>query len=121
LDRVLWVIQGVLALSCAFSGASKALLPLVSVKRLFPWANHVPTALVRFIGVSELCGGIGLVLPEALQIFPWLTVAAAAGLTLLMCCAALFHASRREFSSIGTNAVLLGLSVLIVIGRLIWG
>ena len=109
----------VLALSCVFSGLSKAFGPLAAVKRLFPWANHVPAPLVRFIGACEFFGGIGLVLPEALGIFPWLTVAAAAGLALLMLFAALFHAWRREFPSIGVNAVLLGLSVLIVVGRLV--
>jgi putative oxidoreductase len=120
MNLVLWVVQGLLALSCVFSGLSKAFRPLAKVHQQFPWANHVPAALVRFIGVSELLGGIGLVLPSALGIFPWLTVAAAAGLALLMLCAALFHASRREFPSIGANAVLLGLSALLVVGRLVW-
>lgn len=115
---ILWVVQGVLALSCVFSGVSKALLPLASVTQYFPWAHHVPAALVRFIGACELFGGIGLVLPAATGIFPWLTVAAAAGLVLLMLCAAMFHAWRREFSSIGVNAVLLGLAVVIVVGHM---
>ncbi len=75
---------------------------------------------MRAIGVSELLAGIGLVLPSALLILPWLTVAAAAGLVLLMLCAALFHAWRREFPSIGTTIVLLVLAMLIVIGRRTW-
>jgi putative oxidoreductase len=108
LNMVLWVVQGLLALSCVFSGLSKAFGRMSTAKQLFPWANHVPAALVRFIGASELLGGIGLVLPEALGIFPWLTVAAATGLALLMLFAALFHAWRREFPSIGVNAVLVG-------------
>jgi putative oxidoreductase len=120
MNLVLWVVQGGLALSCVFSGMTKAFRPLAKVQQLFPWANHVPAALVRFIGVSECLGGIGLVLPSAVGIFPWLTVAAAAGLALLMLCAALFHASRREFPSIGANAVLLLLSMVIVIGRWAW-
>jgi hypothetical protein len=113
----LWVVQGLLALSCVYSGMSKAFLSLMTVKRLFPWANHVPVALVRFIGACELCAGIGLVLPVATGILPWLTIAAAACLALLMLCAAIFHARRKEFSAIGANAALLVLSLLIVIGR----
>jgi hypothetical protein len=93
---------------------------LTTVKRFFPWANHVPVALVHFIGVSELCGGVGLVLPAATGILPWLTVVAAACLVLLMLCAAIFHAARKEFSAIGANAVLLVLAALIVIGRWMW-
>ncbi len=116
----LWIVQGLLAVSCVFSGVTKAFRQRAKVHQHFPWAKHVPAALARFIGASELLGGIGLVLPSALGIFPWLTVAAAAGLVLLMLCAALFHAWRREYSSIGANAVLLGLSLLIVIGRWAW-
>lgn len=121
MNSILWVVQGVLALSCVFSGLSKAFRSLATVKQLFPWANRVPAALVRFIGACELLGGIGLVLPAATGIFRWLTVAAAVGLALLMLCAALFHAWHREFPSIGVNAVLLGLAVLIVVGRVAWG
>jgi hypothetical protein len=57
MNLVLWVVQGLLALSCVFSGLSKAFRPLAKVHQQFPWANHVPAALVRFIGVSELLGG----------------------------------------------------------------
>ncbi len=120
MNTVLWVMQGLLSLSCVFSGLSKAFGPLASVKRFFPWASHVPVALVRFIGACELAGGIGLVLPAALGIFPWLTVTAAAGLVLLMFCAALFHVGRREFLSIGPTIVLLMLAMLIMIGRWAW-
>ncbi len=57
MNLVLWVVQGLLALSCVFSGLSKAFRPLAKVHQQFLWANHVPAALVRFIGVSELLGG----------------------------------------------------------------
>lgn len=120
MNLVLWIVQGLLAVSCVFSGVAKAFRPLANVQQHFPWANHVPAALVRVIEISELCAGIGLVLPSALLIFPWLTVAAAAGLVLLVLCAALFHAWRREYPSIGTNTVLLLLSLLIVSGRWAW-
>jgi putative oxidoreductase len=120
MNLVLWIVQGLLAVSCVVSGVLKAFRPLANVSRLFPWASHVPAALVHVIGASELLAGIGLVLPSALLILPWLTVAAAAGLMPLMLCAALFHAWRREFPSIGTNIVLLLLAMLIVIGRWAW-
>jgi len=120
MNLVLWIVQGLLTVSCIVSGVLKAFQPLATVRRLFPWANHVPAALVRVIGICELLAGIGLVLPSALLILPWLTVAAAAGLVLLMLCAALFHVWRREFLSIGPTIVLLVLAMLIVIGRWAW-
>jgi putative oxidoreductase len=120
MNIALWVVQGLLALMFLFVGVRKTFFPLPAVKKSFPWANHVPAAWVRLIGVSELLGGIGLILPAVTHILPWLTVAAAIGLALVMICAAAFHASRREFSMIGFNIVLLGLSAFVVVGRLLW-
>jgi hypothetical protein len=48
---------------------------------------------------------------------PWLTVAAAIGLVLVMLSAAIFHAARREYSHIGANVALLVLATFIVLGR----
>jgi putative oxidoreductase len=59
-------------------------------------------------------------LPAVTGILPWLTIAAASGLALVLLCAAVFHASRREFSGIGLTIILLGLSLFVVIGRLPW-
>jgi uncharacterized membrane protein len=95
----------------------KGFLPLATVKKNMPWANHVPAGLVRFIGIAELLGAIGLILPAVTHILPWLTIAAAGGLVLAMICAAIYHASRREFSSIGVNVVLLLLAAFILLGR----
>ena len=72
---------------------------------------------MRFIGAGELLGGIGLILPAVTNILPWLTVAAATGLALVMISAAIFHASRREFSMVGFNIVLLLLAAFVVVGR----
>jgi putative oxidoreductase len=116
----LWVVQGLLALLFLFAGFVKAFLPLPRVKKTFPWANDVPPGLTRFIGGAELLGALGIILPAVTGILPWLTIAAAIGLALVLLCAAVFHASRREFSGIGLNVILLGLSLFVVIGRLLW-
>lgn len=113
----LWVVQGLLALLFLYAGISKAFLPLPTVKKLFPWAHQVPSGLTRFIGLSELFGALGLILPAVTGILPWLTSAAAIGLVLVMLSAAFFHASRREFSGISLTVVLLGLSLFVVIGH----
>src|SRR5579884_1575006 len=73
--------------------------------------------LTRFIGVSEMLGAIGLILPALTHVLPWLTIAAAVGLALVMVCAAVFHASRREYSPVSINVVLLVLALFIVYGR----
>lgn len=116
----LWVVQGLFAVLFLPAGTVKAFLPLPTVKRMFSWANHVAPGLTRFIGGAELLGALGLILPAVTGILPWLTIAAAIGFVLVMICAAVFHASRREFSAIGVNAILLGLSLIVAIGRLFW-
>ncbi len=79
MNIVLWVIQGLLALAFLLTGFTKAFLPLATVKKNMPWAKDVPAPFVRFLGVAELLGAIGLIAPAATGIVPWLTVAVAAG------------------------------------------
>lgn len=116
----LWVVQGLLAVLFLFAGGVKAFLPLPRVKKMFPWANDVPPGLTRFIGGAELLGALGIMLPAVTGILPWLTITAASGLALVLLCAAVFHASRREFSGIGLTIILLGLALFVVIGRVPW-
>jgi putative oxidoreductase len=116
----LWVVQGLFAVLFLPAGIAKAFLPLPTVKKRFPWANHVPPGLTRFIGGAELLGALGLILPAVTGILPWLTIAAAVGFVLVMLCAAVFHASRREFSAIGVNVVLMGLSLFVAVGWVLW-
>jgi putative oxidoreductase len=113
----LWIVQGLLALMFLLAGSRKSFLPLPAVKKSFPWANHVPDGFTRFIGISELLGGLGLVLPAVTGILPWLTIVAALGLAVVMVCAMIFHLSRREFSVLGINLVLLLLALFLVVGR----
>src|SRR5437016_6199459 len=118
MNIVLWIVQGLLALAFLLAGFTKAFMPLATVKKNMPWANEVPASFVRFIGVAEILGAIGLILPAATGIAPWLTVAAAVGLVVVMLSASVFHASRRENANIGMNVVVLLLAAFIIVGRL---
>jgi putative oxidoreductase len=118
MNIVLWIVQGLVALAFLLAGFMKAFMPLATVRKNLAWANDVPAPFVRFIGVAEILGAIGLILPLATGIAPWLTVAAAIGLVVVMLSASIFHASRRESSNIGMNVVLLLLALFIVVARL---
>ncbi len=120
MNIALWVVQGLLALAFLLAGAMKSFAPLENLKKNMAWVGQVPVGLVRFIGVAELLGGIGLILPAVTHILPWLTAAAAIGLVLVMISAAVYHASHKEWSSIGVNVVLLLLALFIVLGRVMW-
>jgi hypothetical protein len=79
-NKALWVAQGVLAALFLFAGTTKLVLPLEQMAG--PVA--VPGPLLRFIGVAEVLGAIGLVLPGLLHIRPGLTPVAAGGLVIIM-------------------------------------
>lgn len=117
MNIALWIVQGLVALAFLLAGFMKTFMPLETLKKNMTWANDLPAALVRFIGVAELLGAIGLIVPAVTGIQSWLTVAAAGGLVLVMLLAAIFHASRREYSHIGANVVLLLLAAFVLVGR----
>lgn len=79
-NLLLWIIQVLLAAMFLFAGGMKLLLPVAELTRETP----LPGVFLRFIGVLEICGAVGLLLPGALRIRIGLTPLAAAGLCLLM-------------------------------------
>lgn len=82
---VLWIIQILLALLFLFAGGTKLVLPLDVLKSMgSPNQIQLPGLLLRFIGVVEVLGALGLILPGLLRIKPWLTPLAAAGLVVVM-------------------------------------
>jgi uncharacterized membrane protein YphA (DoxX/SURF4 family) len=80
LNIVLWVVQVLLALLFLWGGVMKLVLPLEKLAG----PVHLPGLFLRFIGVVEVLGGLGLILPGLLRIRPALTAWAAAGLVILM-------------------------------------
>ena len=81
----LWIIQGLLAAIFLFAGGTKLVLPLdVLMSMGSPNQIQLPGWFVRFIGVVEVLGALGLILPGLLRIRPGLTPLAAAGLVIIM-------------------------------------
>lgn len=117
LHIALWVVQVLLGLLFLMAGATKATQPMADLATKMPWTAVVGEPLTRFIGVSELLGGLGLILPAATRIKPRLTALAAAGLVTVMALAALFHASRGEFMALPINAMFGGLAAFVAWGR----
>lgn len=80
-NTVLWVIQGLLAALFLFAGGVKLVMPVEAMQQ-GPMA--LPGPFLRFLGIAEVGGGLGLVLPWALRIRPILTPVAASGLVVIM-------------------------------------
>ena len=76
----LWIVQGLLALIFLFTGGMKLVLPVEEMTKQIP----LPGLLLWFIGVAEVLGAIGLILPGLLRIRPGLAPLAAAGLVIIM-------------------------------------
>jgi uncharacterized membrane protein YphA (DoxX/SURF4 family) len=117
MNIVLWIVQILLAAAFLMAGFSKAFQPIEALGQMIPWTLDIPLALVRFIGVSELLAGVGLVAPVLTGIKPHLTILAAAGIILVMVSAVIFHLARGEYSYIIFNLVLLAVAAFVAYGR----
>jgi hypothetical protein len=80
LTCALWIVQGLLALTFLFAGGTKLILPIEEMTK----DVALPGLFLRLLGVAEVLGAIGLILPGLLHIRPGLTPLAAAGLALIM-------------------------------------
>ncbi len=113
----LWVAQGLLAAAFLMSGGMKVSAPIEQLQAQMPWVTGALGGAVRFIGVMELLGAVGLVLPAATRIAPKLTPLAAAGLLTVMVLASMTHISRGEYPMIVANLLLGGLAAFVSWGR----
>ena len=80
LNYVLWTIQVLLATEFLLAGVMKFVMPVAEMTKLMP----LPAWFLWFIGVAEILGGIGLILPSLLRIRPVLTPLAATALVIIM-------------------------------------
>ena len=80
MNRLLWIVQGLLALLFLFGGGVKLAMPLDELAA----QSGLPGPLILFIGLAEIIGAIGLILPALTGIRPELTSLAAAGLVVIM-------------------------------------
>lgn len=117
MNIALWIVQGILALGFIFSGWMKT-FQYEKAKASWPWVKEVSRGLVFFIGIAELLGVLGLILPQATKIAPAMTPIAAIGLAAIVLFGAVFHVKRKEYQEIGVNIVFLVLAVFVAVGRM---
>ncbi|HEV8469127.1 MAG TPA: DoxX family protein [Candidatus Limnocylindria bacterium] len=116
MNLALWVVQVLVAVAFGIAGYSKAFTYERARERM-PWVRDVPPPFTRTIGVLEILGAIGLILPAITGVLPWLTPLAAAALALLQVVAIAFHITRQEWRNLPANAVLVALPLVAAYGR----
>jgi uncharacterized membrane protein len=113
----LWILQIVLAAMFALAGVRKSTQPKEKLVTRLPWVEDFSAGTVRLIGIVELLGAIGLVLPAALDIAPVLTPLATTGLAIVMALAVNTHRRRHEPSGMALTAGLLAAALVVAWGR----
>lgn len=80
INVAIWTVQVLLACLFLFAGGAKLVMPIAVMTKQFP----LPGLFLRFLGIVELSGALGLILPSLLRIRPYLTPLAAGGLIIVM-------------------------------------
>ena len=107
MDVAYWIVAGLLALFYLYAGGKKVIQTREQLQPMMGWVDRTPMPAVRTIGVLEVLGAIGLILPPLTGIAPSLARAAAIGFVLLQIGATTVHLRRGEARQIGLNIALI--------------
>ena len=117
MNIALWIVAGLLAAAYLVAGLLKSTQPKDTLQKSMPRVEDYSAGTVRLIGIAEILGALGLVLPQATGIAPILTPIAATGLVVIQALALRAHARRGEKQVIPVNVVLLLLALFVAVGR----
>jgi uncharacterized membrane protein YphA (DoxX/SURF4 family) len=119
MNIALWIIQGLLAAMYLSAGFMKT-FQTAKIRPTMGWTQGRTDGFVRFVGIAEILGAVGLILPLLTGILPWLTPIAAIGLSLIQLLAIFTeHLPKKEYNVLPVNTLLLALSLSVAIGRLV--
>jgi DoxX-like protein len=118
MDTALWVLQGLLAAVFLAAGLTKLTQPRAKMAAgPMHWAAGVSDAQFRTIGLLEVAGAVGVILPAALGIAPALSALAAVGLVLTMIGAVATHVRLGETSRLAVPLLVLALALVVAVER----
>ncbi|MFJ3799735.1 DoxX family protein [Streptomyces sp. NPDC090088] len=120
MNITLWVVAALLALAFLGAGAmklTKSKEQLLASGPTMAWAEDFSPGMIRTIGFVEVLGGVGLLLPPAVDVATILVPLSASVLALVMIGAVIEHGRRKEFQSTAVNLVLLILAAFVAWGR----
>ncbi|MER8158320.1 DoxX family protein [Streptomyces sp. NPDC094472] len=109
-----WIVAGLLALFYLYGGGVKVVRSRERLRPMMAWVDTTPMPAVRAIGMIEVLGAIGLILPPLTGIAPWLALAAAIGFVVLQIGATRIHLSR------GDRRIALNITLVLAAAVTIW-
>lgn len=118
MDTAIWIAQVLLGIAFIGAGLNHAANYARASQRM-DWMAAVGPGRMRAIGTLEVLGGIGVILPAATGILPWLTPIAAVCLALVMLFAIVFHLRRGEMAVVIPDIVLGLLAAFVAYGRFV--
>lgn len=113
MNIIIWILQIIVAFMFLMAGSMKTFLPKEKLDQKIPISDHFPMPVVRFIGVAELLGAIGIIVPWLTGISPVLTPVAASALAFVMVLAGIYHAKQKEYKSLPMNIGLFVFATLV--------
>jgi hypothetical protein len=117
LNVALWGAQFLLFAAFVMAGFTHLTGPITELSKSMPWTGRLPEGLVRFIGVAELAGALGMILPSLARVKPILTPIAGVSLMTVMFLAAGQHLLNGEAMVLPVNLALGGLAAFVAWGR----
>ncbi|MER6973153.1 DoxX family protein [Nocardioides sp. NPDC000445] len=117
MNIALWIVAGVFAFGYIAGGIVKQTMPYEKYAAKLGWPEDFTPANVRFMGVVEVLGGIGLVLPGLVSVAPILVPVAASGMALYMAGAITERIRRGEYKELVGDLVFLAAMIFIAWGR----
>jgi hypothetical protein len=119
MNTILWIIQLLLAATFFYSGVCKMLMPASwLITHGQTGVVGLPAGLIKFIGICEILGTAGLILPVWLNIFPALTSITAMLFCVIMVMAMRTHYKLKEPRNVFANVLLFLLCAAVAYGRL---
>jgi len=119
MNIALWIVAGLLSVAYVGSGGLKVIMSKETIAATGPaaaWVEDYRPASIKAIGVLEVLGGLGLVLPPLVGVATDLVPLAALGLAMIMVGAAATRITRREY-----RLLVADLGYLVLIGFVVWG
>src|SRR5208282_603317 len=115
MNLALWIVQGLLAFAMVAGGGFKVATPRLKLVERIPWTKTWTDTTFKLLGLAEVLGGIGMIVPWATGILPVLTPVAAICLAVIMGGAVKTHVDLKEPTA--PAAVLGALCVFVAVGR----